>query len=540
MISEELGLPVPEWLRISETYGFGAVPWHYLKQTKWRFITHVPHNKEYLMALRENGMRGFPYVTFYQAPIYKIYQGMRLSDHPDWIEINNNGHWKRTGFWESEDSKNVYCVCSNVKEYRKAILEYVEYLMDIGAGGIFLDNIYANQKCWGPEFGKHEHIYSTQLKAFTELLRETQLLIRKKDPEGALLVNSANPVTLPQEYWRYIDSDMSESYICTWVSKKRWGNWEKDWNGMDKKLKSWVDYGKQICCLSYVGHTDNPLKDDAYFCYASARLMNFIWQGGNDKLYKDPECSILYQIEIGQPITLEYVTLDKIHYRIFHNGMVVVNPTEKQNLLEVNYRFNTSQLYDLYEKSEIKVKWQGSKGSIKLLLPPRSGRVYLFEPIATIPSPWNNYKPYRIEIETHPLLGKCRFQVDNITLWTHSGRWTTEYIKGPSYGKCQIDFDAPGVHRVKLLDIEKRALLVAENYSAAYKIDEEMEEKALNEDSPQRLGKLMDPSNPGKLFKGKGYRFTGWSGSIHDKSPIIKLKVDKPMKLIANFCLKDK
>jgi len=93
---------------------------------------------------------------------------------------------------------------------------------------------------------------------------------------------------------------MSESFICTWVSTERWRDWHTDWNGLDTKLAKWMRAGKQICCLSYVGHTHNPLKDDCYFCYASARLMNLIWQGGSGRIYQDPECNILYQIETGR------------------------------------------------------------------------------------------------------------------------------------------------------------------------------------------------------------------------------------------------
>jgi len=30
---------------------------------------------------------------------------------------------------------------------------------------------------------------------------------------------------------------MLESFICTWVSKERWRDWHKDWNGIDKIVK---------------------------------------------------------------------------------------------------------------------------------------------------------------------------------------------------------------------------------------------------------------------------------------------------------------
>lgn len=532
----------PEWLTTSETYGFGIVPWHVIKSSKWRFVTHVPHNAEYLMALRSNGIRGFPYMTFYQSWINKKFQGVRLSEHTDWIEIDEHGHWKRTGFWESEDAKNMYCTCVNTKGYRQSVLKYLEYLMDMGAGGIFLDNVHPGSKCCGPEYGRHEHLYPYQQTAFASLLKEARQLIKKKDPEGALLVNSADPVTLPDAYWQWIDCEMSESYICTWVSTSRWGDWHKQWNGMDKKLSRWMKVGKQVCCLSYVGYTTNDIKDDCYFCYASARLMNMIWQAGSTTVYDRPDISILYQIEIGQPVAPEKETETGIHYRIYKNGMVAVNPENSPAVLKFSYKFPTSQILDLYEQKQIKVEFGNSRiGRIKTEVPPQSGRVYLFEPMSIVYEQPGTLEKSAGElgliIETDPPLGKTQFKVDGIPLWTYSGRWTTKYEMGDNYGKCFMSFDRPGIHTIEVVDVEKKSLLVANSYIEAYRIDEQVETDAMSLEPGQspRLGKLMDPSNPGKFIEGSGYRFVGWSGDASSKDAIIKIRVDKPVKLIARY-----
>ncbi len=532
----ELGPRVPQWLTTSETYGFGDVPWRHLKANKWRFVTHTPHSKEYLMALRASGLRGFPYMTFYQAPITARYQGVRMSEHTDWLEVDRYGHWKRTGFWESEDAKNWYCTCANVKGYRDSVLGYLEHLMDLGAGGIFLDNVHINRRCWGENYGAHKHLYPTQIEAFAMLLKEAQALIREKDPEGALLVNSAQPVHLPRAYWPWIDCEMSESFICTWVSTERWGDWHRHWNGMDRKLARWMRAGKQICCLSYVGHTNNSLKDDCYFCYASARLMNLIWQAGNSAVYDDPECNVLYQIETGQPRTPERVTEQGVHYRIFENGMVAVNPTDRAAVVEVSYAWPGSVLYGLYENARFKVKWgDGRKGTARLRIPRQSGRLYLFEP-ATVPQKSAGPR-CELTIETRPALGKVQFRVDGVSLWTHSGRWTTKYVMGPSYGKCHIDFDEPGVRRVEVLDLHKKALLVARSYMEAYSVEEKDEADAqrLAPGESPRLGRLMDPSNPTAFLEGEGYRFAGWQGAVTGTQPVVHVRVKGPTTLVARY-----
>jgi hypothetical protein len=289
----------PKWLTNSETYGVGGTDWQLLNESKWEFVTHVPHSEQYMRVLREKGIRPFPYMSFYQAPLGSRWQECRLSEHTDWIVLDKDGRWRRTGFWESEDSKNLYCTCANVKAYCDALMDYLERLLKAGASGIFLDNVHINPECFGPQFGAHKHMYDSQIEAFTMLLKRTRELIRSYDPEGALLINSADPTTLPKPYWEYIDCEMSESFICTWVSKERWGDWHNRWSRLDERCSGPLKEGKQICCLSYLGHTPYPLKDDAFFCYSTARLMNLIWNAGRDILAGN-EASVLYALPMGR------------------------------------------------------------------------------------------------------------------------------------------------------------------------------------------------------------------------------------------------
>ncbi|MBI2843204.1 MAG: hypothetical protein HYX78_07365 [Armatimonadetes bacterium] len=533
----------PEWLTQSETYGFGSAPWSFIQTAKWRFVTHVPASREYLMALRAIGKRGFPYVTFYQAHIFGRYQGMNLSEHTDWLAIDEKGRWRRTGFWDSEDAKNMYCTCFNTEGYRKALLAYVRKLMEMGAGGVFIDNVGFPQKCYGEKFGAHKHVYPTEMEAFTALLKETRELIRSYDPDGALFANSASPATLPDEWWRWIDCEMSESYICTWVSTTRWGDWHKDWNGMDKKISKWMKAGKQVCCLSYVGHTTNNVKDDCFFCYASARIMNMIWQGGRQVVYDDPELSVLYHIETGQPVTEEKVTSEGLHYRVFKKGVVAVNPTDKEAAVEIKREWPTSLLRDVYSNTALNIQWLTAKtGVVKLSVPPQSGRVYVFEPstnpyiragLAAQPASAG----YTLTIETSPTLAATRFKVDGIPVYTHSGSYTTKYEKGANFGRCSISFEKSGVHTIEVIDLEKKALMVADNYWESYKLDEDAEFEAnrAKDGYLPRLGKLMDPADPVKFMEGGGYAFEGWDGAGTGKEKTVTVRVDGPTRLVAKY-----
>ncbi len=518
---------IPAWLAESETYGVGA-GLEAMNGTAWKFITHVPHSAEFLGEARRRGVRVFPYMTFYQAALAETYQEMSLSEHPDWILINANGRWAPTGFWESEDAKNMYCTCPNVAGYADAVLAYVKILMERGAAGIFLDNVHPNRECFGEKFGRHKHRFGTQIEAFADLMRRARELIKSYDPDGALLINSADPATLPAEFWPSTDSEMSESYICTWVATDRWGDWHKNWNGLDKKLPA----GKQVCCLSYLGHdTKHSFKDDVFFCYASARLMNFIWGAGYDKakVGDDSAMRTINGLTVGQPTAPEAVD-DGVHYRLFKNGLVAVNPTESENTLALPARLPTSFLWDVYDEKEV----AGGAEGIVLTLPPQSGRVYLYRPSRTRGLDRNRHV---LTVRTAPSLGKTRFELDGLPMMTYGGRWTTEYIKGPNFGNFIARFDQPGWHTVTVVDETRQEMLVANSYQDAYALNETVMPGATSTAprDPERLGKYMDPSEPGKVFEGKPFKFAGWDGPVKSGKKTVRVYVEGDTEVTAKF-----
>ncbi len=89
------------------------------------------------------------------------------------------------------------------------------------------------------------------------------------------------------------------------------------------KLQPFIKAGKQIQALSYLGHTGYGVREDAFFCYASARLAGFVWNGGRP--LSDPETAILYQIRLGPPLGPEQEQ-NGVFYRLFDRGLVALNP----------------------------------------------------------------------------------------------------------------------------------------------------------------------------------------------------------------------
>lgn len=662
----DVGESAPDWLVESETYaiGYKADEWDALAQSKVAFITHCPVNREFFARCHALGIRCFPYVTFYQGFANTTYEGINLKDHPEFIEVDEEGNLKRTGFWESEDAKNMYTTCPNAQAYQDAMVAWVRRIMDLGADGVFVDNLCSRGPCYGPKFGKHQHVYEEQNHAFAMLLKRVREVVKEYEPDGAVLGNSASPTSLPKAFWKYLDAEMLESYICTWVSTDRWFDWTTHWNKAGKDLQPYVKAGKQIQALSYLGHTPYGIREDAFFCYASARLAGFVWNGGLPLSH--PDIADLYRIRLGKPLTEEREE-NGVHYRVFERGMVAVNPDkEKSGSITLSPPVPTRRLFDLfgegaewwnpYASNGYRVEsgvshtgarsitcanerveesagamqvidlsqahpvpivisgwskaenvsgaadgnyalyadityadgtplfgqtavfsvgthdWEfrsvtvepakpiktvalhalfryksgrvwfddvslreesgtervrnggleeaNCRGGVvdvsatgKIAIPRYSGRVYLFasdnKDELAVSGP-------RLTVATSPALGEVRFRVDGFDYWTHSGRWTTEYVLGPQFGKFDIMFAAPGKHLVEIVDLVPADMKTPKGYGTG-----------------ERLGQFMDPSNPTQPSSGKKFKFRAWKG--YGESARIEVDVFTDTMVTAEF-----
>jgi hypothetical protein len=345
----DFGEPAPRWLRESESYAIGYDPngWDALAQAKVQFITHCPVNREFFTRCHAFGIRCFPYVTFYQGYASQTYQDVNLKDHPDFIEVDQQGNLKRSGFWESEDAKNMYTTCPNVAGYQDAMVAWTKKILELGADGVFIDNISTRVSCFGPKFGKHQHVCEDQNQAFAILLKRVREAVKQRQPDGAVIVNSASPLSIPAVYWKHIDADMLESYICTWVSTDRWFDWKNHWHQQGVKLQPYLKAGKQVQALSYLGHTSYGIKEDAYFCYATARLAGFVWNGGVPLSH--PAVAALYRLRLGSPLADE-IEEQGVYWRPFEAGLVAVNPDKtKPATITLRSPVPANRFYDFFD-----------------------------------------------------------------------------------------------------------------------------------------------------------------------------------------------
>jgi hypothetical protein len=106
----DFGEPGPQWLRDSETYAlwYGPELLDVLAQSKVKFITHCPVNREFFDRCHALGIRCLPYVTFYHGDAAGEEAGINIPCGPKAIEVDAEGNYRRSAFWQNEDNKKKY------------------------------------------------------------------------------------------------------------------------------------------------------------------------------------------------------------------------------------------------------------------------------------------------------------------------------------------------------------------------------------------------------------------------------------------------
>jgi len=307
------------------------------------------------------GARVLLYVTFYQMPPDEYYQHAKVSEHPDWICIHSDG----TEGVSTLHSDRV-TLCPNSPGFRDYALKTTKLIMAKGADGLFIDNGDPDLNCEGPKFGRHKHIYpgKDNTYAYRKLLEEIRAEVKKHGEDKIVIVNPGAPF---QAWVGACDGQMLESYICSWAWDNRWE--ERKILKMREIYGPLAEKGDAVVTLSTVGHTKNPVREDAYYCYAWSRLSGFIWA---DWFTGKDAAGELYRLRIGIPIG-PMKTCDGYFMREFERGLVVVSSQEKGASFKISAK-DHPQALDLFNAVRLK---PGPSGDYEITLPPGAGRVYM-------------------------------------------------------------------------------------------------------------------------------------------------------------------
>ena len=327
------------------------------------FVVAANPTSDILTKAHKLNTRILACVTFCEMPRNEYYQHLNISEHPGWVCIHADGREGESALHKGSAPKWV-TTCPNTIGFHDYAVKTVRLLMEQGMDGIFIDNGQPDTVCEGPKFGKHKHIYPNKNNtyAYRRLLEDIHDEVRRFG-DKIVIVNPGSP----REDWvGACDGQMLESYICSRASKNRWP--ESKILAYRNQVGSYPGKGCAIVALSYVGGNESTCRDDAFYCFAWARLSGFIWADW----FTGKTCAKdLYLVRLG-PADGPMETHDGYYSRTFKNGMVVATSETKGASFNIPAK-DRSDMLDLYNAQILQ---PGKSGDYEIILDKGQGRVY--------------------------------------------------------------------------------------------------------------------------------------------------------------------
>lgn len=345
-------------------------------------ISHVPHSRKAFEEAHNQGFKVIPYVHFKDIHTFYADQDVFLFEHPEVLLQDEGGKWVHIPM-DGTDRLYRILTCANNPSYWKLSLEYVKKMMDWGADGVFIDNVGKRVECFAPNFNRdekdprtnpefkyyiHEHLFpeSTHDYAWDRMLQAIRKMVKSYGEDKVVVLNSGNA-----EFQKNGDACMWESFIYSWAWEGR--NDNHTWDYIKKRAqenKWFLDSGRRITALSTINPARSESKDDAFWAFTAANLVDFIWWA----TLSGTGAEILYQVQLGKSLA-PLKEMNNIAHRFFENGLIVLNnDTKDQKVeLEIPTSFQKDFLYDVYEDSQ---KVQIIENKIVISVPKESARVY--------------------------------------------------------------------------------------------------------------------------------------------------------------------
>lgn len=347
-------------------------------------ISHVPHYKMAFNEAHKQGFKVISYLHFRDIHSYYADQDVFLFQHPEILITDKDGKWSHL-LMDGTQRFYRYRTCANSPSYWKLSLDYVKKMMDWGADGIFIDNVSGrgsvechaggfenspSNRLRNPEFAPytHDHLFdANQEYAWARMLQAIRALVKTYGDDKVVVLNYSGP---NNDILNQGDGGMKEGFLFSWVSKGRHGTWED----VKKGAQGYQDYlssGRRITALSYLNASSKEAKDDAFWTFSSANLVDFVlWATLNGT-----GAESLYQVRLGKGEPIKEA--NKIVSRAYENGFIVLNDgTEDQHIeLTLPRNLKKDHLLDIYNDSQnIKI----NRGKVKVFVPAKMARVYTF------------------------------------------------------------------------------------------------------------------------------------------------------------------
>jgi len=348
-------------------------------------ISHVPHSETAFKQAHTQGFKVIPYVHFRCIHSYYADQDVFLFQHPEILLKDADGKWAHLPM-DGTERLYRYLVCANNPSYWNLSLSYVKKLMDWGADGLFIDNVEEREECFAPgftnlnpEFGPyiHEHLFpgATHDDAFDRFLQTVRSLVKSYGEDKIIVLNPG----METEFKKDGDCCTWESFIYSWAWEGRDPN--QNWVNIKKRVQEnewFIKAGRRITALSYLDPSREEVKDDAYWAFCAARLLDMVWWS----TLKNTNAEELYQVHMGkslQPLQEDGL----IAYRTYENGIIVLNDNIKDKTITVSLpsEFYPTRILDLYQGTR---NIEVNKRCIEITVPAQSARIYLRQETASV------------------------------------------------------------------------------------------------------------------------------------------------------------
>ena len=388
------GAPAPDWLRTAEIYnGF------YKTRDDWSranirdllstcpLIVGVPHDRAVIDRCHRARVRLIPYVNYMELLDTKIEEAARgtvyyewlqsvdhealdLANHPDWICLDSQGRNVPSTWGSQNGHPGLFYTCFHQDALRRAALEQVHKLMEMGADGVFIDNAGPVADCSGAALGKHTHAGSnaTNTSMYESLQREIYALVKSFGSDRIVMHNS----TIIPGHWSCCDAQMWESCVCGAGTPRLMQEWpELEYaGGMHAEA---VRRGKVPVILPYVGSQPEERRLRlALYSYAYARLYGFLWADWFTLADRDADRNAaleLYSARLGKPVSSIKVS-GEVRYRLFERGAVALNPSHDAASADIPCS-TSNPIRDVSFGRSL----SPAKGKLRIDLTPESGRV---------------------------------------------------------------------------------------------------------------------------------------------------------------------
>ena len=257
----------------------------------------------------------------------------------------------------------IYEICPNTRQARDLYLKRAEQLMNSGVDGLFLDNTAAARKCWGPQFGTHEHIHDGDPNARAEghlgfcypkaarkyrmeipiadeeqtyatamLLKEIRELVQSYGTDKRIMTNGGDGSGFPPAFYAQCDSVMNEMFIfATYLDYNYLAPTHMDYS--DHSPLDWLNVlayqerfrplNCRMNCLSDFSENDPARRRHALFALLCVEALGRAAPTPRRTRHSTPTCA---NTAWARRWARNPAPGARVMYREYEGGLVAINP----------------------------------------------------------------------------------------------------------------------------------------------------------------------------------------------------------------------